>query len=270
MSLDLSQVRIVLVEPTHPGNIGGAARAMKNMMLSQLVLVNPRLFPAADATARAAGADDVLAAVTVHATLQEALAGCRYVVGTSARLRRIEWPQVDARAAGPLVVRELSVGPVAVVFGREHSGLTNDEMALCHALLHVPTNPEFSSLNLAAAVQIVAYEIALAAQAAVAAPSPTAAIAVAVEASEAQGEPASADEMESMYQHMFKALTDIGYLKPPSCEKLMRRLRRLFNRTRPDMIEINMLRGIFSAAQGRKYDWRRRAEGSVNAPPSDQ
>lgn len=257
MSLDLSRVRIVLVEPTHPGNIGGAARAMKNMRLSQLALVNPRLFPAPDASARAAGADDVLAGATLHATLQEALVGCRYVVGTSARLRRIEWPQVDAREAGPLIVRELAAGQVAVVFGREHAGLTNDEMACCHSLLHVPTNPDFSSLNLAAAVQIVAYEIAMAN----ASPSPSSSQPEA----EAEREPASAEEMESMYQHMFTALTEIGYLKPPSCEKLMRRLRRLYNRARPDMTEINMLRGIFSAAQGKKYDFRHRPGNGPDA-----
>ena len=149
-------MRIVLVETTHPGNIGGAARAMKKMGLQQLLLVNPQHFPSADATARASGADDVLAAAALHPDLDSARAGCCLGSGATARGRSIPWPSVDPRLAAARAVAAAPHGPVVMVFGREHSGLSNEEQDRCNYLLHIPTDAAYSSLNLAAAVQVVA------------------------------------------------------------------------------------------------------------------
>ena len=155
-------IRFVLVETSHPGNIGGVARAMKNMSLERLYLVNPRLFPHADATARASGADDILATAQVCDSLQQALEGCSMVFGASARRRSISWPMVDARESAQLAVEMGASGEVAVVFGREHSGLTNEELEQCNYLVHIPSNRDYSSLNIAAAVQVIAYEVMMA------------------------------------------------------------------------------------------------------------
>ena len=159
----LNRVRIVLVEPTHPGNIGASARAMKAMGLVQLGLVAPRRFPSAEATARAAGADDVLHHARVVKSMDDAIADCGLVLGTTARSRRIEWPVTDVREGACRAVARSAFTPVAVVFGRERSGLTNTEIDRCHALIRIPTANAFSSLNVAAAVQVVAYEIRMAA-----------------------------------------------------------------------------------------------------------
>jgi tRNA (cytidine32/uridine32-2'-O)-methyltransferase len=239
-------VRIVLVNPTHPGNIGAAARAMKNMGLRHLSLVDPRDYPSAEATARASGADDILAAAVVHQTLDEALHDCHLVIGTSARLRTIDWPQLDPRRCAEVVMGRADTGRVAILFGREHSGLTNGEIDRCHYLLHIPCSAEYSSLNLAAAVQIVAYELRMVAVSAPAA-SP-------VEAED----PVTAAEMEALYSHLEQALIDLEFLDPAHPKKLMRRLRRLFNRSRPDQQEINILRGILTAAQAAKGDAEKR------------
>jgi len=241
------RVRIVLVAPTHPGNIGAVARAMKTMGLGRLHLVSPARFPSAEATARAAGADDVLYGARVCATLDEAIAGCAWVLATSARPRSLDWPVLAPREAAERALREARRAEVALVFGREHSGLTNAELERAQAVVRIPTNPEFRSLNLAAAVQILAYELFLAGAAAAPAPGrpPT------------EEAPATAEQMAGFYRHLEEALVDIGYLDPAKPKRLMRRLRRLFNRARPDRTELDILRGILGAAQNAAHERRR-------------
>ena len=233
----LHRMRIVLVEPTHPGNIGATARAMKAMGLDRLCLVAPARFPSAEATARAAGADDVLHEARVVDSVDEALTGCGLVLGTTARTRRIEWPVIDVREGARRAVAQAVETPVAVLFGRERSGLTNAEIDRCHALIRIPAATRFSSLNVAAAVQIVAYEMRLAAGGAGVVP-----------ADPAEAPPATADELEGFYRHLEATLVRIGYLDPAAPKLLMRRLRRLFSRAGPDRAEINILRGILTAA----------------------
>lgn len=238
----LANIRIVLVNTSEPGNIGGVARAMKNMYLEQLVLVNPVQFPHAKATARASGADDLLARATLCESLDEALTGCGLVLGASARLRRVSWPQIDARQCAEKAVVEARNTPVAIVFGREHSGLTNEELDKCHYLVNIPSNEAYSSLNLAAAVQVIAYEILMAARQQ---PSP----AMGNASFTAAEETATADEMEGFFNHLFAVLVEIGFLSADHPRKMMRRLRRLFNKARPDKVEMNVLRGILSTVQ---------------------
>ena len=238
-----SNIRIVLVEPTHPGNIGAAARAMKTMGLRRLYLVNPVRFPSADATAMASGADDLLVNACVCRDLAEALSGCGRVIGTTARERRIPWPVMDPRTAATEIVERASNSvEVAVLFGREHSGLNNDEVESCQAMVRVPTDEAFSSLNLAAAVQLVAYEVRMAALLAGGAR-------LGVTASTEV--PATQDEMERMYAHLEDTLAKVGFLDPEKPRRLMRRLRRLYNRALLDQSEVNILRGFFTAIQGR-------------------
>ncbi len=241
MLMNPLDIRIVLVEPTHPGNIGASARAMKNMGLAHLHLVRPRHFPHAEATARASGADDLLARVRVHERLEDAVADCALVIGASARRRTIEWPTLTPREAAPKILATATEAPVALLFGREHAGLTNAELDRCHALLHIPVNPEYPSLNLGAAVQVVAYELFLARRG--------------TQVPKAEHVPAPAAAMEAFYRHLEETLVDIGFLDPDNPKQAMRRLRRLFNRAAPDEREVNLLRGILSAAQGAK--WRR-------------
>ena len=232
----LHRLRIVLVEPTHPGNIGATARAMKAMGLDRLCLVAPARFPSAEATARAAGADDVLHEARVVDFVDEALTGCGLVLGTTARTRRIEWPVIDVREGARRAVAQAAETPVAVLFGRERSGLTNAEIDRCHALIRIPATARFSSLNVAAAVQIVAYEMRLAACGASVVPA------------DPESPSATADELEGFYRHLEATLVRIGYLDPAAPKLLMRRLRRLFSRAGPDRAEINILRGILTAA----------------------
>jgi tRNA (cytidine32/uridine32-2'-O)-methyltransferase len=235
-----TRVRIVMVNTSHAGNISGAARAMKNMGLSELVLVAPRQFPSEEATARASGADDLLASARVVDDLAAAVGDCPTVIGTSARLRSVAWPQLDPREAGALCAAESAHGPVALVFGRESSGLSNEELDLCTHLVHIPTDPAFSSLNVAMAVQLLSYEVRLA----LLGGSPAAPAEARTVASNA--------EMEGLFGHLAQALDDIGFIDERRSEKLLRRLRRLFHRAAPDSEEVNILRGILSAAQGRK------------------
>lgn len=242
-----ANIRIVMVQTSHPGNIGATARAMKNMCLSELMLVQPHEFPSKEAAARAAGADDVLAAASVVDSLAEAVADCRVVIGASARLRAVRWPLLSPREAAGLASLEAARAPVAIVFGRESSGLSNDELDLCTHLVHIPTNPAFSSLNVAMAVQVISYELMVAGQA-----QPAAAPADQPLASNA--------EMEGLFAHLQQALAEIGFLDERRSDKLMRRLRRLFHRAAPSGDEVNILRGILSAAQGRKS--MRRETGS--------
>ena len=233
-------IRIVLVGTTHPGNIGAAARAMKNMGLNDLALVNPRYFPHEDATARASGATDVLDAASVVSTLSEALTDCVYVAGTSARSRAIAWPSMGPRDCAERMMLEGKKGKVAAVFGPEKTGLHNDDLDLCHTLLTIPTNPDFSSLNLAMAVQVLTYELR---------------VASALDSGpgfESEAPPATGDEMEHFYDHLEQVMIDLEFLNPTNPRLLMRRLRRIFIRARPDKNEANILRGFLAAIDRKK------------------
>ncbi|MGH8415348.1 MAG: RNA methyltransferase [Gammaproteobacteria bacterium] len=234
------QIRIVLVETSHPGNIGASARAMKSMYLDTLVLVNPAEFPHADASARAAGAADVLDRARVVASLDEALRGCVLVAGTSARQRSLGPPEVSPRDCMQKLMAVPQDQDVAVLFGRERSGLTNEEVDRCHFLTHIPANPEYSSLNLAAAVQVIAYECMLARGTTDDVPRDESLV-------------ATTEEMEGLYVHLESAALASGFLDPGNPKHLMRRLRHLFGRARPDQSEVNILRGLLNALQsGRK------------------
>lgn len=241
MEPDFSNIHIVMVGTTHPGNIGGVARAMKNMGLSRLSLAAPEApFPHAKARARASGAVNVLENTQVFSTLEEAIAGCSLVIGASARMRTLPWPVVDPRECASRVVNIDKASEVAIVLGRENSGLTNEELELCQLLVTIPTNPDFSSLNIAAAAQVLCYEIRLAAAL------------DNVPADEPDSPLATSVEQEGMFKHFEEALTDIEFLKPDNPGQLMRRLRRLFTRTGLERLEVNILRGIMSAAQKAK------------------
>lgn len=236
-------VRIVLVGTTHPGNIGATARAMKNMGLSDLALVRPRCFPHDDATARASGADDVLTHALVCDTLDEALADCRFVAGTSARSRSIAWPSLPPRACAERLVEESARGMPAVVFGPEKSGLTNDDLDRCHVLLSIPTHPDFSSLNIAMAVQVITYELRVAALGT-----------TDVSKGHEDHVPlATAGDLEHFYAHLEATLVASGFLDPENPRHLMRRLRRLFARAEPDQNEVNILRGILASLDRAKH-----------------
>jgi len=238
----LARVRIVLINTTHPGNIGAAARAMKVMGLSSLHLVTPKIYPHADATARASGADDLLQSAQVHDSLDAALRDCSLVLGTSARLRSLPMPMLDARRGAGQALAEANRNSgghdVAVLFGRERYGLTNEEMQRCHYLVNIPSNPDYSSLNIAQAVQILSYELRIAAQGF-----------SDISIDPPDWEPVDAEQMERLFEHLEQTLLDIRFLNPRQPKKLMARLRRLFNRARPDQNEINILRGILKAAQ---------------------
>lgn len=232
----LHNIRIVLVHTTHPGNIGSVARAMKNMGLSQLWLVSPKEFPSERADWRAANADDILKQATVVDELDEALRGCGLVIGTSARDRRIPWPVFDPRECAVRTLAEAATHPVAIIFGREDRGLTNDELHKCHYHVHIPSNLEYSSLNLAMAVQVIAYEIAMAAR-----DTPPAQV--------WDQPPARAEDMELFMSHLEVVMRDTGFLDPENPRQTLTRVRRLFNRIRPDKMELNILRGFLAAMQ---------------------
>jgi TrmH family RNA methyltransferase len=234
----LAKIRIVLINTTHPGNIGATARAMKVMGLSSLHLVTPKIYPSADATAMASGADDVLQKAVVHDSLDSALEGCSLVLGTSARLRSLPMPMVDARRAANQALAEADNHEVAILFGRERYGLVNEEMQRCQFLVNIPSNPEYSSLNLSQAVQILAYELRVAAQGF-----------SDISVDPPDWEPVDDQQMEGLFEHLEQTLLDIRFLNPKQPKRLMMRLRRLFNRARPDQNEINILRGILKASQ---------------------
>jgi len=230
-------IRIVLVGTTHPGNIGAVARAMKNMGLSELALVNPKYFPHEEATARASGATDILDNARVVTSLAEALTDCVYVAGASARSRTIGWPTMGPRDCAERMMLEMKKGQVAAVFGPEKSGLNNEDLDRCHTLLTIPANPDFSSLNLAMAVQVFTYELRVA-SALNGGPG---------FASEAP--PATGEEMEHFYAHLEQVFEDVKFLDPDNPRYLMRRMRRLFIRARPDVNEVNILRGFLTAIE---------------------
>lgn len=241
MQARLDAIRIVLVNTSHPGNIGATARAMKNMGLSQLVLVDPKQYPSEEATWLASNAQDVLESAKVVSTLDEAIDDCALVIGTSARERRIPWPLLTPRECAQRAVAEVVEHPVAIVFGREDRGLTNEELHKCHYHLHIPTNPEYSSLNLAQAVQVVSYELRL----------------NALEA--ASGEPLHFDDwdqppadnkaLESYYEHLEQTLEKLDFISKDNPRQTMTRLRRLYSRTRLDAMELAILRGVLTAIQ---------------------
>lgn len=240
----LSNIRIVLVNTFHPGNIGAAARAMKNMGLSRLYLVSPNEFPADEATRRASSAADVLENAIVVDNLKDALQGCSLVVGTTARLRFVQWTQVDSRECGTLLNNESAEHEVALVFGRERTGLFNEELELCQYLVHIPTNEEYSSLNVASAVQVLSYEIRMA--------SLAGQKVVERELKDEQDKLATADQMEGMYGHFFDTMSQLDFFGKRNPEHVMRRIRHLFGRARPSLREVQILRGLLSLTQGRK------------------
>lgn len=232
----LDQIRIVLVNTSHTGNMGSAARAMKTMGMTQLVLVDPQEMPDDNAVALAAGASDILANARIVPTLEEAIAGCGLVIGTSARSRTLSWPMLDSREAGAKAVLEAATHPVALVFGRERTGLTNDELQKCHYHVAIPANPQYSSLNLAMAVQTLCYEVRMhwlqTQDSAVAEPEldyPT------------------AEQLEGFYQHLQQTLQQTGFISDDHPGHVMSKLRRLFNRARPETVELNILRGILTS-----------------------
>lgn len=242
-------VRIVLTRISHPGNIGSAARAMKTMGLERLCLVAPERFPATEATVMAAGAQDVLDRVQVFPDVPSAVADCGLVVGTTARARHLPWRVVEPREAAGEIAAAAAGSDVAILFGAERTGLTNEEIDLCQLLLTIPTGSSYGSLNVAMAVQVVAYEVLLAMRASAAdAGGRTVAL-------------ASAAEMERFYAHLGQVLDEIDFHDRTGEGHLMARLRRFFSRAVPDQNEINILRGILTSVQG-----KRRRAGDPHAP----
>lgn len=243
----MDNIKIILVNTSHPGNIGGVARAIKNMGMNQLVLVDPQEFPSDKATARSSGAADILENAIVVGTLQEAIADCQYVVGTSARSRHIPWPVVNpkelAAQLAPILNDETKTEKVGIVFGREDRGLTNEELHLCNHHVHIPSNEDFSSLNLAAAVQVISYELRMT----------KLGLANISDAphwgTDWDIDLASSEETENLFAHLESTLIDIDFLDPENPRQLMTRLRRLFLRSQLDKVEVNVLRGILTATQ---------------------
>ncbi|PLV55305.1 tRNA (cytosine(32)/uridine(32)-2'-O)-methyltransferase TrmJ [Erwinia sp. E602] len=239
----LQNIRIVLVETSHTGNMGSVARAMKTMGLTNLYLVNPLVKPDSQAIALAAGASDVIGDAKIVDTLDDAIAGCSLVVGTSARSRSLPWPMLDPRECGLKSVAEGQQAPVALVFGRERTGLTNDELQKCHYHVAIAANPEYSSLNLAMAVQIIAYEVRMAwlqaqegEQVAAAEESPYPLV----------------DDLERFYQHMEKMMLASGFIRENAPGQVMSKMRRLFTRARPERDELAILRGMLSSLEKRQ------------------
>jgi len=245
------QVRIVLVETSHSGNIGAVARAMKNMGLGNLWLVNPSSFPDEASYARSAGASDVLDRARVVSSLDEALADCILVMGTSARGRKVPWPVMAPPQAAAMASGHSAEGRVALVFGRENHGLSNDELQRCHYHIHIPSNPDYSSLNLAMAVQVICYELRMQYLRGLeeGESSPY------LEAMVAPGDngwdvpPATVNDVEGFFGHLEQVLVDVNFHRRDNPRQLMSRLRRLFQRARMDEMEINILRGVLSAVQ---------------------
>jgi TrmH family RNA methyltransferase len=242
-------IRIVLVEPSHPGNIGAVARAMKNMALEALVLVRPKQFPHAEATARASGADDILERARVVDTLAQGLEGCGFVAATTSRDRDQNFRVVDVRDAAERIVAEAHRSPAAVIFGAERTGLTNDDIDSAHVLIRIPANQAYLSLNLAMAVQLVSYEL-FRARGAKVVPPPT------------EVPLATPEQMEHLYAHLAQVMEEVEFRdRTQSGTNLMARIRRFLQRAELDQNEANIVRGLLTAVQAR----RRRAGGSDGA-----
>lgn len=241
----LQHIRIILVETSHTGNMGSVARAMKTMGLHHLWLVNPLLQPDSQSIALAAGASDILASAQIVDSLDNALSGCSLVIGTSARSRTLPWPMLDPRQCGVKSVEAArQQGDVALVFGRERVGLTNEELQKCHYHVAIPTNPEYRSLNLAMAVQIIAYEIRMASLALAEAPAQT-------QEPEAAAYPLTED-LERFYQHLEQVLLQTGFIRANHPGQVMNKLRRLYTRARPESQELNILRGMLASIEKRR------------------
>ena len=243
----LDRLRIVMINTSDSGNIGAAARAMKTMGLRQLVLVQPDEFPTAKATARASAAADLLHKARVVQTLDEAIGDCQLVFGTSARLRTIPWPLIDPRQGAARVMNEPEGADLAILFGREDAGLTNEELRRCHFHICIPANEEYPVLNIGAAIQVICYEMRMAAL-------------------ERQGNPVvpdlsgmqqwdeplvASEDMERFLRHFEETLLDINFFDPNNPKQLLTRVRRFFLRTRMDRLEMNLLRGVLSTVQKR-------------------
>ena len=241
----LDRVRIVLSHTSHPGNIGAAARAMKTMGLSCLALVNPKSFPDPEAVSRAVGADDILERAMVCSSLDEALSGCIYAVAASARHRSLGPAPMQARESGPVVLERALEGDVALVFGNESVGLSNEEIQLCQAAVTIPTNPEFSSLNLASAVQILCYECRLALLGVSADGTPSGSRA----ATPFMSPMAEHGEVEGLIEHFARSMVATGFHNPDQPGRLVAKLRRLFVRSRLERDEVNILRGFLTSVE---------------------
>ena len=233
--MNSQNIQVVLVNPSHPGNIGAVARAMKNMGLHHLVLVAPRKFPDPEAQWRAASAVDIIDNARVVETLDEAIGDSQFIVGTSARDRRIPWPVQDARLTAARIVERSVQEKVSILFGREDSGLNNEELRRCNLHCHIPTHPDYESLNLSMAVQIVCYEIRMA-ELEGTLPSN--------EDSHWENPFATSKDMEYFYQHLEETLVELEFLNLAAPKQLMTRLRRLYSRVRLDDMEVQILRGI--------------------------
>ena len=247
----LANARIVLVHTTHPGNIGAVARAMKNMGIKQLCLVKPKDYPHERAIWRSASAVDILDNAMVVDTLEEAVADCGLVVGTSARGRRIPWPLVNPRVCAEKVYPELIQHPVALVFGREDRGLTNEELQACHLHVNIPASEDYTSLNLGMAVQVVCYELRMRHLELLDQLSSD-------DMQEWDTRLARVDEVERLFTHLEETLIDMEFLNPDAPKQLMTRLRRLYSRTRMDDLEVQMMRGILTSTQ----QWVKKAKDS--------
>lgn len=247
-------VRIVLIETSHPGNIGAAARAMKTMGVGDLCLVSPKSFPDDEASARASGADDILERARVASELTDAIADCSFVIGASARTRGGRWPVLDPRHCAVDVVSRLPNEQVAVVFGPEQSGLTNEDLARCNALVNIPTAADFGSLNLAMSVQLICYELRMATLAR----APGADTGTMPENREAP--PATAAEIDGFHGQLEELLSESGFLHPDHPKQLKRKLRRLFMRAELDQNEINILRGAFASLAPKRPRGQRDAD----------
>lgn len=239
----LDNVHIVMVNTTHSGNIGAAARAMKNMGLSKLVLVDPIAKIDEDALQRSSGALDILDNVKIVKTLAEGIADCGLVVGTSARSRHVPWPLQTPRQCAAKAREVIPAGnQVAVVFGRESRGLTNDELHQCNAHVHIPTDPQFSSLNIAAAIQLLCYEMRLALE-----PDAIPSNTTDVWGIEWDYPLATHEQIQGLMQHYEKVLLEIGFIKPHTGTQLMAKVARIYQRAGLDQSEVNLLRGILKA-----------------------
>jgi tRNA (cytidine32/uridine32-2'-O)-methyltransferase len=236
-----SNIRIVLVEPSHPGNIGAVARAMKTMELENLYLVKPKYFPHVDATARAAGADDILANAIITPSLSEALENTEIIFGTSVRFRNLSLPKLNPREAAEIISKKATTQKIAIIFGRENNGLANEELEQCNYHIYIPSNPNFSSLNLAASVQLIAYEIKMTRDSINLNNAPTKEILFNTP------ELASSKEVQLFYQHLQEVLVAIKFLDLKNPKKVFSRLKILFNRVQLQKNEINILRGIFAS-----------------------
>ena len=249
----MSEIRIVLVEPSHPGNIGAAARAMKNMGLEHLVLVRPKRFPDPEATARASGAEQVLARARVVARLEEGIAGCGFIAGTTSRERDQRFRVLDVREAAVRLQVELRRAPTAILFGAERTGLTNEDLEPCHALVRIPAAADYPSLNLAMAVQLVAYELWRAHEPGAASPAPELDATLAAPL-------ATPEQMQRLYAHLEQVMDEVGFHdRTQSGTHLMARIRRFLQRAELDQNEANILRGLLTAVQQ-----RRRAAGAAS------